>query len=72
MKIDVFGSYLQSQAAFPEKPRVPQLAITISREVGAGGRTIAEQVGQRLAETEKIAESGAWGRSLTSTWPSRC
>jgi len=44
MKIDVFGSYLQSQAAFPERVREPQLAITISREVGAGGRMIAELV----------------------------
>jgi hypothetical protein len=41
MKIDVFGSYLEAQAAFPKKAREPQLAITISREVGAGGRTIA-------------------------------
>lgn len=48
MKIDIFGSYLQSQAAFQEKAREPRLAITISREVGAGGRTIAELVGQRL------------------------
>ena len=57
MKIDVFGSYLQSQAAFPEKAREPQLAITISREVGAGGRTIAELVGQRLAVAEKTPAS---------------
>ena len=60
MKIDVFGSYLQSQAAFPEKAREPQLAITISREVGAGGRTIAELVGQRLAATEKTPASSTW------------
>ena len=36
MKIDVFGSYLEAQAEFPKKAREPQLAITISREVGAG------------------------------------
>jgi cytidylate kinase len=60
MKIDVFGSYLQSQAASPEKPRKPPLAITISREVGAGGRTIAELVGQRLAATEKTPDSSTW------------
>ena len=42
MKVDIFGSYLQSQAAVPEKARESQpLSITISREVGAGGRTIA-------------------------------
>ena len=47
--LDVFSRYLQSQAALPEKARQPQpLAITISREVGAGGITIAELVGQRL------------------------
>jgi hypothetical protein len=60
MKIDVFGSYLQTQAAFPEKAREPQLAITISREVGAGGRTIAELVAQRLAATEKTPTSAPW------------
>jgi cytidylate kinase len=61
MKIDLFGSYLQSQAAFPEKAGKPQLAITISREVGAGGRTIGELVAQRLAVTEKTPGGG-------STW----
>jgi len=60
MKIDVFGSYLQSQAAFPEKARQSQLAITISREVGAGGRTIAELVAHRLAATEKLPASTPW------------
>jgi len=60
MKIDVFGSYLQSQAAFPEKAREPQLAITISREVGAGGRTIAELVRQRLTAAEKTPDSSPW------------
>ena len=60
MKIDVFGSYLQSQAAFPEKAREPQLAITISREVGAGGRTIAELLGQRLTAAEKNPATSPW------------
>ena len=60
MKIDVFGSYLQSQASFPQKARGPELAITISREVGAGGRTIAELVAQRLAVTEKKPASTPW------------
>ena len=60
MKIDVFGSYLQSQAAFPEKAREAQLAITISREIGAGGRTIAELVAHRLAAIEKTPASTPW------------
>jgi len=61
MKVDVFGSYLQSQAALPEKLREPQpLAITISREVGAGGRTIAELLGQRLAAAEKTPVTSPW------------
>ena len=61
MKIDVFGSYLQSQAALPEKAREPRLAITISREVGAGGRTIAELVGQRLTAGEKTPDANPLG-----------
>jgi len=60
MRIDVFGSYLQSQSASPEEAREAQLAITISREVGAGGRTIAELVAQRLAATEKTPASTPW------------
>jgi hypothetical protein len=56
MKIGIFGSYLQSQAELPEKAREPRpLAITISREVGAGGRTVAELLGQRLTAAEKNA-----------------
>ena len=54
MKVEIFGSYLQSQATFPEMVRERHpLAITISREVGAGGRTIAELLGQRLTDAEK-------------------
>jgi cytidylate kinase len=60
MKIDIFGSYLQSQAAFQEKAREPRLAITISREVGAGGRTIAELVGQRLTAGGKTPDGIPW------------
>jgi len=60
MKIDVFSSYLQSQAAVPAKAREPRLAITISREVGAGGRTIAELVAQRLAALEKTPATSPW------------
>ena len=71
MKIDIFGSYLQSQAGFQKKAREPRLAITISREVGAGGRTIAELVGQRLTAGGKTPDEIP-GPSLTPTWLSRC
>ena len=60
MKVDLFRSYLQAQAAFPQKPRERQLAITISREVGAGGRTIAELVGQQLTAAEKTPDATPW------------
>ena len=61
MKLDVFGSYLQSQAALPEMVReLYPLAITISREVGAGGRTIAELLGQRLTAAEKTPAASPW------------
>jgi cytidylate kinase len=61
MKVDVFGSFLQSQATIPETAREPQpLAITISREVGAGGRTIAELLGQRLTAAEKSPAASPW------------
>src|ERR1700758_4752485 len=61
MKVDVFTGYLQSQATIPDTAREPQpLAITISREVGAGGRTIAELLGQRLTAAEKTPAASPW------------
>jgi len=61
MKISVFGTYLQSQAELSEKARERQsLAITISREVGAGGRTVAELLGQRLTVAEKPPAPSPW------------
>ena len=61
MKIGVFGSYLQSQAELPEKAREPQpLAITISREAGAGGRTVTELLGLRLTAAEKTPAPSPW------------
>ena len=61
MKVDIFGSYLQSQAGVPEKGRESQpLSITISREVGAGGRTIAELLGQRLTAAEETPAISPW------------
>src|SRR5690349_10170960 len=59
--LDVFSRYLQAQAALPEKAREPQpLAITISREVGAGGITIAELLARRLIAAEKTPETSPW------------
>jgi Cytidylate kinase-like family len=61
MKVDVFGSFLQSQATIPETAReLHPLAITISREVGAGGRTIAELLAQRLTAAEKSPTASPW------------
>jgi hypothetical protein len=61
MKIGVFGSYLQSQVELPEKAREPRpLAITISREAGAGGRTVAELLGLRLTAAEKTPAPSPW------------
>jgi hypothetical protein len=61
MKVEVFGSYLQSQAALPGMVReLHPLAITISREVGAGGKTIADLLGQRLTAAEKTPAASPW------------
>src|ERR1700692_1553934 len=61
MKVEVFGSYLQSQAALPGMVReLHPLAITISREVGAGGKTIAALLGQRLTAVEKTPAASPW------------
>src|SRR3984893_903428 len=61
MKVEVFGSYLQSQAALPGMVReLHPLAITISREVGAGGKTIADLLGQRLTAVEKTPAASPW------------
>ena len=51
----MFGSYLQSQATFPEMVRERHpLAITISREVGAG-ENHRRLLGQRLTDAETPA-----------------
>ena len=45
----------------PEKAREPRpLAITISREAGAGGRTVAELLGLRLTAAEKTLAPSPW------------
>jgi CMP/dCMP kinase len=59
--LDVLNRYLQTQAALPEKARRSQpLAITISREAGAGGITIAELLAQRLTAAEKTPATSPW------------
>jgi hypothetical protein len=59
--LDVFNRYLQAQAMLPEKTREPRpLAITISREAGAGGITIAELLAGRLTAAEKAPATGPW------------
>jgi cytidylate kinase len=55
--LETFNRYLRSQAAVPERSRGPQLAITLSREVGAGGITIAQLLIQRLTLAEKALSS---------------
>ena len=61
MKRDVFGGYLQSQAAHPENARELQpLSIAISRETAAGGRTIADLLCQKLAAAEKTLNANPW------------
>jgi hypothetical protein len=55
--LETFNHYLRAQAAVPVKSRGPQLAITISREVGAGGITIANLLIERLTLAEKAPTS---------------
>ena len=58
--LEVFNRYLQFQTTLPEKKRQPPpLAITLSREAGAGGIEIAELLAQRMmaAESQRAIES---------------
>ena len=49
-QLDVFNRYLKAQVAVPENTREPRpLAITISREAGAGAIMIAELLDKRKA-----------------------
>jgi cytidylate kinase len=59
--LDNFSHYVQAQASGPENHRaVRPLAITISREAGAGAVTVAELVGQRLTAAETAPSPGPW------------
>jgi cytidylate kinase len=56
-----FSQYLQAQAASPEDDRpVRPLAITISREAGAGAVTVAELIRQRLTAVEAAPSLSPW------------
>src|SRR6516225_2765794 len=58
---DTFSRYLRAQAALPDKPREPlPLAITISREAGAGGMAIAELLARHLTAAEKSPATSPW------------
>jgi cytidylate kinase len=59
--LDNFSHYLQAQASRPENDRaVRALAITISREAGAGAVTVAELVRQRLTAAETAPSLSPW------------
>ncbi|MBV9490415.1 MAG: cytidylate kinase-like family protein [Verrucomicrobia bacterium] len=56
-----FQHYVQSQSAVPIPEREPHpLAITISREAGAGAVTIAQMVAERLRALEKTPGAPPW------------
>src|SRR5271155_4889586 len=59
--LDRFNRYLAAQAAIPDKARRPMpLAITISREAGAGGTTIAGMLADRLTAAGSASASTPW------------
>jgi cytidylate kinase len=59
--LDRFNRYLAAQAAIPEKAHQPRLlTITISREAGAGGTTIAGMVADRLTAAGSASSSTPW------------
>ena len=59
--LNAFTHYLQAQAALPGKVRFPPpFSITISRETGAGGLTIAKLLSLRLANAEETAATSPW------------
>jgi cytidylate kinase len=59
--LERFSHYLAAQAVLPEKVRQPRpLSVTISREAGAGGTTIAEILADRLSAVEQAPTSRPW------------
>jgi cytidylate kinase len=60
-RLEAFNRYLRAQAARPETAHEPpRLAITISREAGAGGITIAELLAQRLTAADQTPAARPW------------
>jgi cytidylate kinase len=60
-RLATFSRYLQAQAAAPEKLVEPRrLAITISREAGAGAITIAELLAERLTAAQPSPTTRPW------------
>jgi cytidylate kinase len=60
-RLATFSRYLQAQTAAPEKVVEPRgLAITISREAGAGAITIAELLAERLTAAERTPTTRPW------------
>ena len=67
--LDAFQYYLQSQAGVPVGEREPHpLAITISREAGAGAVTIAGLVAERLRAAENERLRAAEQKADASPW----
>jgi cytidylate kinase len=59
--LDRFNRYLAAQAALPDMTRQPvPLSITISREAGAGGLTIAGMLADRLTTDQPASTSTPW------------
>jgi len=59
--LEQFNRYLAAQAAIPDKARPPMpLSITISREAGAGGTTIAGILADRLTAAGSASASTPW------------
>ena len=60
-RLDVFNRYLEALVTLPENTREPPpLAITISREAGAGGIIIAELLAKRLTAAERTTATSPW------------
>ncbi len=59
--LNAFQGYLRSQTAVPVvEPKPPPLAITISREAGAGGTTVAALLTERLTASERAPTGRPW------------
>jgi len=63
--LENFSHYLQAEVSRPENDRAARpLAITISREAGAGAVTIAELVRRRLTATDTTSSFSPWNAEI--------